>query len=181
MKKLLVVIFPLLCMFAFVSCEKAEITENEDTGRITDAGDEDDAVEDDDYRADDEDYDEGEFPLGSVVDVTTFKTHAIYTQVWVEGYIVGAATGAKNRIRYEFGPEFSFDTAILLSDNVDAASVDEAISVCLTSCSKNLRARLNLVDHPENKGMRIAVFGFQEKYLKIMGVKHIDAYKFPLE
>lgn len=181
MNKLIAVILPLLCIFAFASCEKAEFADSDDSERKEQIDEGDSGQADDGYESDDEEYDEGEFPVGSVVDVTTFKTHAIYTQVWVEGYIVGAATGAKNKMRYEFEPEFSYDTAILLSDNIDATSTDEAISVCLTSCSKKLRSMLNLVDHPENDGKRIAIFGFQDKYLKIMGIKHIDSYKFPLE
>lgn len=171
MKKLLYILLSLFFVVCICACEKAEYVEGEERQEQNN---------EEDYVQDDEDYDEGDFPLGSVVDVMTFKTNAIYTQVWVQGYIVGAATGAKNKVRYEFEPGFSYDTAILLSDNVDATSIDEAIPVCLTSCSKKLREQLNLVSHPENKGKRIAVFGFQDKYLKTMGIKKIDAYDFPL-
>ena len=60
-----------------------------------------------------------------------------------------------------------------------ADSEDEVISVCLTTCSESRRDTLNLVRHPENKGKRVAVFGVQETYLKLPGIKHIDALEFP--
>ena len=61
----------------------------------------------------------------------------------------------------------------------DADSEDEVISVCLTTCSESRRDTLNLVRHPENKGKRVAVFGVQETYLKLPGIRHIDALEFP--
>lgn len=178
MKKFFTFIFIFLTGGMFLSCEKAYIGEEQEKENLeyTDNDDENEYEQDIEHAGDDD-----EFKLGDIVNVNTFKNCAIYTQVWVEGYIVGAATGANQKYRYEFCPDFSFDTAILLADNIEANSIDEVISVCLTNCSKELRTKLNLRDHPENKGKRIAVFGFQDRYLKITGIKKIDAYKFPLE
>lgn len=180
MKKFFTFTLSLLAVFMLCSCEKAYIGSEPEKEEEEHVGNDDD---DEWYEEDVEHAGEGdgEFNLGDVVDVNTFKSCAIYTQVWVEGYIVGAATGANQNYRYEFGPDFSFDTAILLADSTEADDISEVISVCLTNCSKDLRAKVNLRDHPENKGKRIAVFGFQDKYLKITGIKKIDAYKFPLE
>lgn len=176
MKKFFAFTFSMIAICMFFSCEKAYIEDEPEKEK------EEYIDYDDEYGQDVEHADDGDsFKLGDVVDVNTFKNNAIYTQVWVKGYIVGAATGANQNYRYEFEPDFSFDTAILLADSVEADSVDQVISVCLTNCSKDLREKLNLRDHPENKGERIAVFGFQDKYLKIMGIKKIDAYKFPLD
>ena len=47
--------------------------------------------------------------------------------------------------------------------------------------AESRRSKLNLKDHPENKGQRIAVFGFQDRYLGLFGIKTIDAYEFPTE
>lgn len=124
------------------------------------------------------DDDGGGVSLGDVVDVSTFCNTAIYTQVWVDGYIVGAATGAGGKTRYEFEPPFSYDTAVLMADSPSADADTEIMSVCLTSCSKRIREELNLVSHPENSGKRLRVFGFQDTYLKIPGIKSIDGYDF---
>lgn len=180
MRKFFVFTLSLLAFCMFNSCEKAYIGDESDEKKEENIGNDNG----DEWYEEDVEHaggDDGEFSLGDVVDVNTFKSCAIYTQVWVEGYIVGAATGANQKYRYEFGPDFSFDTAILMADSTEADDISEVISVCLTNCSKDLRAKVNLRDHPENKGKRIAVFGFQDKYLKITGIKKIDAYEFPLE
>ena len=167
----------ILCLAAFVlvSCEKAYIEEDGDKEEATTGGTEDNGG----WYNDNDEYYDSEFKTGDRVDVETFRTQPIYVQVWVEGYIVGAATGAHGKTRYEFGPGFTFDTAILLGGSPDADSEDEVISVCLTTCSESRRDTLNLVRHPENKGKRVAVFGVQETYLKLPGIKHIDALEFP--
>ena len=175
MKKLRVIMLVLIAAIALGSCERAYFEEGEEPAETV-GGDDNGGWYDDDTPGE---Y--GDFALGDEVDVQTFKTNAIYTQVWVKGYIVGAATGANNRNRYEFGPEFTFDTAILLADTPDASDIDEVISVCLTGGSESRRSKLNLKDHPENKGQRIAVFGFQDRYLGLFGIKAIDAYEFPAE
>ena len=172
MKRLLITAAMLAAAIAFGSCEKAEIEkEKEPAGQTDDpsggwleevGGEEDDG-----------------FETGSVVDVATFRNNDIGRQVWVKGYIVGAATGANNRVRYELEPPFTYDTAILLADDPAETSVDKMISVRLVQGER--RELLNLADHPENRGERIAVFGLRETYLKMPGIQDIDAYKFPLD
>lgn len=172
MKRLLITAAMLAAAIAFGSCEKAEIEkEKEPAGQTDDpsggwleevGGEEDDG-----------------FETGSVVDVATFRNNDIGRQVWVKGYIVGAATGANNRVRYELEPPFTYDTAILLADDPAETSVDRMISVRLVQGER--RELLNLADHPENRGKRIAVFGLRETYLKMPGIQDIDAYKFPLD
>lgn len=174
---LLAVVFSIFSLL-LASCEKSyyvdddptddtEQNENTGGGQGEDAGDEGQT-------------DEGGFTIGDYVDVETFVNNEISVQVWVSGYIVGAATGAHNSIRYDYEPPFAYDTALLLSDSPQPADGDAVISVCLTSCSKSIREKLNLVNHPENKGRRIEIFGFRETYLKLPGVKHIDGYNFPV-
>lgn len=175
MKKLRVIILVLITALALGSCERAYFEEDEEPADVV-VGDDNGGWYDDDTPGG---Y--GDFAHGDEVDVHTFKTSAIYTQVWVKGYIVGAATGIYNRNRYEFGPEFTFDTAILLADTPEASDTSQVISVCLTGGSESRRSKLNLKDHPENKGQRIAVFGYQDRYLGLFGIKAIDAYEFPVE
>ena len=162
----------LFAFFCFISCEKTEYI----------GGDTTEEVDDEDYGGwiedgDDDDY--GDFPTGSTVDVTTFRNSAIYTQVWVKGYIVGAATGKNNKMRYEFGPDFTYDTAILLADEPEEDDLDKVISVRLVQGSR--RELLNLKDNPGNKGQLVKVFGFQDIYLKIPGIKDIDGLEFPVK
>lgn len=123
----------------------------------------------------------GEFATGDYVDVKTFCNKSISVQIWVRGYIVGAATGANGSIRYEYEPPFSYDTALLLADTPSPSETDDIMSVCLTSGSKSLREKLNLAARPENKGQLIEVFGYRERYLDVPGIKHIDGYTFPVK
>lgn len=171
-------LFMLLPVFLFVfgACDKPYGDEGDENIELPE---ENNGAEDDDDAEDNDDAEDGGISLGDVVDVSTFLNTPIYAQVWVKGYIVGSATGANGKTRYDFEPPFSYDTAILLADTESADSETEVMSVCLTSCSKKIREKLNLADHPENKGKRLAVFGFQDVYLKIYGIKKIDAYEFP--
>lgn len=183
MKLLLMCILMTFAVAGFYSCEKPYAGGEDDTAETDGLPDNEDDEDDDGDNGGWIDGDDGNEDLSysDTVSVTTFRHSAIYTQVWVRGYIVGAATGRNNKIRYEFGPEFTYDTALLLADSPDSDDVDNMISVCLTTCASSLRDKLNLADHPENKGRRIAVFGFQDYYLKMMGVKQIDACDFPVE
>lgn len=113
------------------------------------------------------------------VDVNTFITSPFKYQVWIKGYIVGCATGANQKYRYDFEPPFEFATALLLADNPNETNVSNVASVRLVNGSK--RDILNLMDNPENHGQKIRVFGYQATYLKIPGIKDIDAYEFPVK
>ncbi len=185
MKKHLFIILSLFCLLTFCSCEKPYEEENEDNTETTDkpnnddsSGDDDDSWGGDDGGDDDDNPDDSGISLGDEVSVATFCNTPIYTQIWLKGYIVGAATGANGKMRYEFTSPFNYDTAILLADSPTADDNSEVASVCLNSCSKAIREELNLKAHPENKGKRLKVFGFQGTYLKLPGIKKIDAYEF---
>ena len=187
MKRLLTYALSLLAACMVCSCEKADFGDGDDKKKETqtetpgDDGDGDESVE---WLEDDIEhigYDDENFDTGDTVSVTVFRNNVIKTQVWVVGYIVGAATGAGNNCRYEFGPTFSYDTAILLADDPEADDVGQVVAVSLTNSSEEVRGKLNLRDNPDNKGKRMAVFGIQKDYLDIVGIKSIDAYKFPLE
>lgn len=179
MKNSLLIIIVIMFSLLFFSCEKSYYVDD-DTIDDTEQNDNTDSGHDEE--ADDEGQtDGGDFATGDYVDVKTFCNNDISVQIWVRGYIVGAATGANNKIRYDYEPPFSYDTALLLSDTPQPADGDDVISVCLTSCSKSIREKLNLVDHPENKGELIEIFGYRESYLKLPGIKHIDGYNFPVK
>lgn len=179
--------FILLLFFVaafFPACDKpyGDYEEGEDgsTEIVDGSKDESDSENDgniDDGSGEDDDGGDGVY-ADEVVDVETFINTPIVNQVWVKGYIVGAATGASGKKRYDFDKPYDFDTALLLADDPSTDDVSHVISVCLTSCSKKIREALNLKDHPENRGKMLSVYGFREVYLAIPGIKKIDGYEF---
>lgn len=179
MTKIKIIIFFFSFILAFSACEKAEYL-NDDDRTEQGNGDADNSDEDNTGTGEDNETDDSGIQLGDEVNVQTFCNTSINTQVWVKGYIVGAATGANNNIRYDLNAPFEYSTAILLADSPKITDDTDVMSVCLTSCSTKIRAKLNLKDNPGNIGKRIRVFGIQETYLKLFGIKHIDAYEFPL-
>lgn len=195
MKKYKFIVLLLLAAAVFPACDKPYIEyeeeENKDKVVVEISDDKSDSVDGDaDYDdeggvtdnggndSQDNDSSGDEFNIGDVVDVETFISTPIVNQIWLKGYIVGAATGANGKKRYDFDAPYEYDTAILLADTPDEADLEHVASVCLTSCSKKIREALNLKDHPENRGKTLSVFGFREVYLNLPGIKKIDAYDF---
>lgn len=195
MKKYKFIVLLLLAAAVFPACDKPYIEyeeeENKDKVVVESSDDKSDSVDGDadyddeggvtDNGGNDNQDNEGsgdEFDIGDVVDVETFISTPIVNQIWLKGYIVGAATGANGKKRYDFDAPYDYDTAILLADTPDEADLEHVASVCLTSCSKKIREALNLKDHPENRGKTLSVFGFREVYLNLPGIKKIDAYEF---
>lgn len=195
MKKYKFIMLLLLAAVVFPACDKPYIEyeeeENKDKVVVESSDDKSDSVDGDadyddeggvtDNGGNDNHDNEGsgaEFDIGDVVDVETFISTPIVNQIWLKGYIVGAATGANGKKRYDFDAPYEYDTAILLADTPDEADLEHVASVCLTSCSKKIREALNLKDHPENRGKVLSVFGFREVYLNLPGIKKIDAYDF---
>ena len=178
MKKFRFIFMLLLAAFLFPACDKPydDSENNVDDGTEVVGGS--DSGSDSDDETDSGNDDDTDISLGDVVDVETFISTPIVNQVWVKGYIVGAATGANGKKRYDFEPPFEYDTALLLADDPATADISCVVSVCLTSCSKKIREELNLKDHPENRGKALSVFGFRETYLAVPGIKKIDAYEF---
>ena len=65
---------------------------------------------------------------------------------------------------------FSGLSAILLADNPNEKDIKKMIAIELRSRSQ-ARKELNLVDNPNNFGRKIKIFGYQEDYLNIPGIK----------
>ena len=178
------IIILLSLIFVISSCEKAEDdddnttkTERPDTGNNNgnDGSDNDNSGSGDEN----EGNNNGGFKAGDVIDVVTFCNNDLrYVQLWVRGYIVGAATGVNKKIRYDFEPPFSYDTAILISDSPNYKEGDYLMSVNLPSGTKK-RTELNLKDNEGNLGKLIEVLGLQKTYLKLPGFNPLDNYRFP--
>lgn len=111
---------------------------------------------------------QNDYNYDKVLSVNEFLVNDYQQQVWVSGYIVGACAGnIKNAI---FKAPFRWTSAILLADSIGETRKNKLISIQLKGRSV-ARNALNLVDHPENVGKKIKVFGFQNTYLDITGVK----------
>lgn len=178
MKYLTTFMFVMLLSLSFCACDKPFSEEDDDTETTKDNSNEDDndAV----YgNGEDEGDDDSGVQTGDTLSVSAFISTSLYnTQVWVKGYIVGCATGAGGEKKYETNAPFSYDTALLIADDPNETDIDKMASICLYK-KKALQEKANLKDNPQNKGKRIAVFGFQETYLKLLGIETIDAYEFP--
>lgn len=173
-----------LLLLSVPSCSKFEASPDEDKETTVEPDDEDD---------DNEDVDAGEKPgggkgdngngsdnieEGDTINVTKFLNNQIIYGVHVRGYIVGAATGKNGSRQYDFTPPFTFDTAIMLADSKTETSKQKVMTVCITKGPKSPRESLNLKDNPENLGREIIVYGSQDKYLGILGIKELGAWNF---
>ncbi len=91
--------------------------------------------------------------------------------VWVKGVIIGCATGTGG-YSYQTEQPFEYNTALLLAD---PSAGNDVMAVQLQSGSR-IRKELNLVDHPENYGKTLVIYGTRTTYLKLPGIKTIFAY-----
>lgn len=171
MAKLLSFLLPVSLLFVLVSaisgCDTVGEKEDIEDVVLPDPNTNDDS-EDEDTTS------KGGLPTGSSTNIYTvrqFIEAKLPYQVFVHGYIVGDCTVSISNA--EFQPPFSFSQAVLLADRPRCQDQDSIISVCLTT-SQRARKELNLVDHPENWGRTITVFGYKEKYLGIIGIKNIN-------
>lgn len=87
--------------------------------------------------------------------------------IWVVGYIVGEC---RQNIKYaNFGPEFNYNTAILLADDPNERDTSKMMSVQLTGSRQE---KYGLKSHPENQGSKLlAIKGDRKTYLGIWGMK----------
>lgn len=164
-----VVLCFILALVLTTSCEKGyylleEGTENtemtEDTEGTEDSGDTD---------SDGGSQGEGSNVEGDeMLTVAQFMEMTLSGQQWVIGYVVGACTKTINNADFE--PPFVDPQALLIADTYGETDRGKVITIGLPSGSK-ARRELNLVDHPENYGKRIAFYGEQATYLKVTGMK----------
>lgn len=87
---------------------------------------------------------------------------------WVKDYIVGFVDANYN---YVFSANNAVATNLTLSSNVNASSDSESIPVQLPA--GEVRTGLNLVDHPDNLGQEVLLYGTLEKYFRVPAVKNV--------
>lgn len=96
--------------------------------------------------------------------------------VWVEGYIVGFASGINASTSAKFTATGALNSNVLVAASASETSVANCIAVALPS--GDIRTAVNLKDNPGNLGKKIMVKGDIATNLQIKGVKNTSAYKF---
>ena len=120
-------------------------------------------------------YDDRDYSLiENALQVDELKDHLGESTVWVEGYIVGVATGTS---KFSFTPPFEKNTNILLGLRSNTSQKEWCISIELRSGA--IRDELNLVDNPELRGRKVTVKGSPaSSYFGIPGLKAVSEYQF---
>ena len=111
-------------------------------------------------------------PPADAYDVSEAREHPGETDVWVQGYIVGAAAGSKKLV---FGGPYTKNTNLILGLRDTTAVKDDCLSVQLPA--GEIRDALNLVDHPELAGQQLYIKGdLVDAYFGIPGLKSPSEY-----
>ena len=98
--------------------------------------------------------------------------HAGEEDVWVQGYIVGAATGSKKIV---FGGPYAKNTNLVLAPSDTTTIREHCLAVQLPAGA--LRDALNLMDHPDLSGREIYIKGdLVDAYFGIRGLKSPSEY-----
>jgi len=105
-------------------------------------------------------------------------TDATETDVWVTGYIVGWVDNASQNYADEkncmFTVPATVPTNVLLANTPGETDYKNCCVVNLPN-SNDIRANVNLVDHPENLGKVLTVNGGIRKYFNIPGVRDLKS------
>lgn len=84
------------------------------------------------------------------------------TEAWVEGYIVGAINDGVSEVtsnkNIDWGNVTDENTNVVIASSVNCRDYTQCMAVSLPQGSE-LRAQANLVDHPENYGKTLKVYG----------------------
>ena len=175
-----IVLYFILALVLTTSCEKGyylleEGTENTETTEGTEGEEGTEGTADNgDGGASGGSQGEGTDSDDEMLTVAQFMEMTLSGQQWVVGYVVGACTKTINNADFE--PPFEDPQALLLADTYGETDKERVITIGLPSGSK-ARRELNLVDHPENYGKRIAFYGEQCVYLKVKGIKKPVGWK----
>ncbi|MDE5551948.1 MAG: DUF5017 domain-containing protein, partial [Muribaculaceae bacterium] len=95
---------------------------------------------------------------------------------WVTGYIVGCIDGKSIQSDCNFsGNNFATASNILLAGSSSEDDYTYCIPVQLPN--GDIRAALNLVDHPENLGHQVTLCGSNEKYFGVNAIKSTNKYE----
>ena len=111
-------------------------------------------------------------PPTSAYDISEARERPGETGVWVQGYIVGVATGSK---KIAFGGPYTKNTNLILGLTDTTTVRENCLAVQLPS--GQLRDDLNLMDHPDLTGREIYIKGdLVDAYYGIPGLKSPSDY-----
>lgn len=170
-------LIPMLAiMYSCVSCEKGpedELPTKTETPSYTEDDDDDDSGYEE---TDIVDGNKNDNQTSSYMTVTQFLEADLSSgSVMVHGYIVGACS--KRISNAQWTAPFTYNQAILLADDPQCTDDTKVMSVQLKKGP--IRNTFNLVDHPENLGRKVYVYGGKHSYLGIAGMKDdITGYGF---
>jgi lipoprotein len=99
--------------------------------------------------------------------VSDFLTRDYLYQIWVKGYIVGSCAKNIKYITLEY--PFRGKSAILIADTKNEKDIKKMMAIKIGGYSE-VQKELNLIDHPNNFGRKIKVFGYQGYFLNIHGM-----------
>ena len=102
-------------------------------------------------------------------DVATASAHPGDT-AWVWGYIVG---GDLSSTSIKFEPPFAKNSNLAIAASASERDRTNCFSVELSKAV--IRADLNLVDHPENLGRKVYLYGIVSIYFSLPGLKSVTA------
>ena len=121
--------------------------------------------------------------VGKVLDLFAASENNSYTadNKWVAGYIVGAipAGAGKTAEDIVFGNEGVANTNIVIAGSADCKDYTKCVAVQLPS--GDLRNALNIVDHAENLGRSVKLYGNLIKYFGAPGLKNTKKYVLDVE
>ncbi len=170
-------LIPILAiMLCCPSCEKGpedELPTKTETPSYTEDEDDDDSGYEE---TDIVDGNKNDNQTSSYMTVTQFLEADLSSgSVMVHGYIVGACS--KRISNAQWTAPFTYNQAILLADDPQCTDDTKVMSVQLKKGP--IRNTFNLVDHPENLGRKVYVYGGKHSYLGIAGMKDdITGYGF---
>ncbi len=176
MKHICYLISILVIICCCPSCEKGpedEFPTKTETSTYT----EDDDEDSDDYEETDiVDGNKNNNQSSSYMTVAQFQEANLSSgSVMVHGYIVGACSVRISNA--EWTAPFTYNQAILLADDPQCTDETKVMSVQLKKGP--IRNTFNLVDHPENLGRKVYVYGGKHSYLGVAGMKDdITGYGF---
>ena len=94
--------------------------------------------------------------------------------VWVRGYIVGAVKSGLSSVGgnddVNWNAPFDLATNVVIADDPACREISQCIIVNLPA-GKPLRIQVNLMDHPDNLGKTLAVYGKLRKYFGQAGLR----------
>lgn len=108
------------------------------------------------------------------VSVAEFLESEYDQQLCVVGYIVGYVNGTRmSSTRFELPDKAN--TNLVLCDEKDPSDLEGCLPVQIPT-TNGLRAALNLYEHPELLGAKVALVGVPQDYMGVVGLKKLARY-----